>query len=78
VDAETRDIIYDLMRELRDEGKTLLVATHELDRLVSAFDATVSLQAGELAPPLGDGATTPRSSPSALGEVGVPGGQEWT
>ncbi|MFO0823973.1 MAG: ABC transporter ATP-binding protein [Gemmataceae bacterium] len=51
IDAETRNIIYDLMRDLRDEGKTLLVATHDFGRLASAFDAAVYLQDGELAAP---------------------------
>ena len=46
VDAETRDIIYDLMKELRDEGKTLVVATHDLGRLTEVFDSAIYLQAG--------------------------------
>jgi manganese/zinc/iron transport system ATP- binding protein len=51
VDAETRDAVYDVMHELRQQGKTLVVATHELGRLASAFDSAVYLESGELAPP---------------------------
>ena len=47
VDARTQDTIYDAMRELRDQGKTLVVATHDLSRLTGAFDATVHLRDGE-------------------------------
>lgn len=50
VDAETRDVVYDVMRELKQQGKTLIVATHELGRLASAFDAAVYLESGELVP----------------------------
>jgi manganese/zinc/iron transport system ATP- binding protein len=51
VDAETRDVIDAVCLELRRQGKTLLVATHEVGRLASAFDSAVYLQAGELAAP---------------------------
>ena len=47
VDARTQDTIYDAMRDLRGQGKTLVVATHDLSRLGGAFDATVHLQCGE-------------------------------
>jgi len=47
VDAGTQDTIYDAMRDLRGQGKTLVVATHDLSRLGGAFDATVHLQSGE-------------------------------
>ena len=47
VDAGTQDTIYDAMRDLRGQGKTLVVATHDLSRLGGAFDATVHLQGGE-------------------------------
>jgi ABC-type Mn2+/Zn2+ transport system ATPase subunit len=54
VDAETRDVIYAVMAALRSEGKTLLVATHDLGRLADVFDSAVYLHAGELvAPPAG-------------------------
>lgn len=48
VDARTQDTIYDAMRDLRGQCKTLVVATHDLSRLGGAFDATVRLQGGEL------------------------------
>jgi ABC-type Mn2+/Zn2+ transport system ATPase subunit len=59
VDARTQDTIYDAMRDLRGQGKTLVVATHDLSRLGGAFDATVHLQAGELVSP-------PDASPCCL------------
>ena len=51
VDASTQDTIYDAMRDLRGQGKTLVVATHDLSRLGGTFDATVHLQGGELVSP---------------------------
>ena len=51
VDARTQDTIYDAMRDLRGQGKTLVVATHDISRLGGAFDATVRLQGGELVSP---------------------------
>jgi len=47
VDAETRDIIYDLMKSLRDDGKTVVVATHDLGRLAEVFDSAIYLQSGK-------------------------------
>lgn len=55
VDAETRDVMYQLLAELKAEGKTLVVATHDLGRLAHAFDATVHLQTGSLVHPPGEG-----------------------
>lgn len=48
VDARTQDTIYEAMRSLRDGGKTLVVATHDLSRLDGAFDAVVRLRDGEV------------------------------
>lgn len=48
VDARAQDTIYAAMRDLRDQGKTLVVATHDLSRPGGAFDATVRLHGGEL------------------------------
>jgi len=56
VDAETRDVIYQVLAELKAEGKTLVVATHDLGRLAHAFDATVNLQNGSLVQQPGDDA----------------------
>jgi energy-coupling factor transporter ATP-binding protein EcfA2 len=36
------------MRNLRQQGKTLIVATHDLSRLTGAFDMAVYLKAGKL------------------------------
>lgn len=54
VDAETRDVIYAVLAELKAEGKTLVVATHDLGRLADAFDAAVHLQNGSRVRPPGD------------------------
>lgn len=51
VDARTRETIYEAIGSLRGQGKTLVVATHDLSRLAGAFDATVRLHGGELVPP---------------------------
>lgn len=48
VDARTQETIYEAMRTLRDQGKTLVVATHDLSRLDGAFDAVVRLRDGEV------------------------------
>jgi manganese/zinc/iron transport system ATP- binding protein len=48
VDARTQETIYEAMRSLRDKGKTLVVATHDLSRLEGAFDAVVRLRDGEI------------------------------
>lgn len=48
VDARTQETIYQAMRTLRDQGKTLVVATHDLSRLDGAFDAVVRLRDGEV------------------------------
>lgn len=64
VDAETQDIIYDLMRGLRAEAKTLVVATHDLGRLAEVFDSAVYLQAGEVvSPPAGSFCGAPCCTP---------------
>lgn len=46
VDARTQETIYDAMRSLRDQGKTLVVATHDVNRLEGAFDDVVRLRDG--------------------------------
>lgn len=51
VDAESRAVIDGVMRALRDEGKTLVVATHDVGRLADMFDAAVYLQEGRRVPP---------------------------
>jgi manganese/zinc/iron transport system ATP- binding protein len=38
IDLKTEKIILDLLKELRDKGKTVLVITHDLDSLKDHFD----------------------------------------
>ncbi|MBI4506971.1 MAG: ABC transporter ATP-binding protein [Chloroflexi bacterium] len=63
VDAETRAIVADVLAKLRRQGKTVVVATHDLGRLESDFDGALYLTAGREMPP----------PPGAF--VGVPVGQ---
>jgi len=51
VDAETRDVIYDLLADLKSEGKTLIVATHDVGRLAEGFDSAIYLRDGEVVTP---------------------------
>jgi manganese/zinc/iron transport system ATP- binding protein len=51
VDACTRAALRDVFRDLHQQGKTVLVATHDLGRLASEFDAAVYLSAGRQVPP---------------------------
>ena len=46
VDAETREIMGEVLRELQQEGATILVATHDVGRLESDFDYAVYLNEG--------------------------------
>ncbi|WP_119067477.1 metal ABC transporter ATP-binding protein [Rubrobacter indicoceani] len=50
VDAETRDRIQLVTEELRKAGKTLIVATHDLDNLYDEYDAVVCLCKGRTSP----------------------------
>jgi ABC-type Mn2+/Zn2+ transport system ATPase subunit len=47
VDAETRRILMGVLDDLRSEGKTVIIATHDLDRLDSEFDDVVYLVDGQ-------------------------------
>jgi ABC-type Mn2+/Zn2+ transport system ATPase subunit len=51
VDAETREVVARVLQELKRQGKTLLVATHDLGRLEADFDGALYLHAGREAPP---------------------------
>jgi ABC-type Mn2+/Zn2+ transport system ATPase subunit len=51
VDANTRSALHNVFLDLHKQGKTVLVATHDLGRLASEFDAAVYLCDGRQAPP---------------------------
>jgi len=38
IDARTEEVILDLLKELRDQGKTIVVVTHDLSSLQGHFD----------------------------------------
>jgi manganese/zinc/iron transport system ATP- binding protein len=43
VDAKTEKAIFNLMRELKDQGKTILVVHHDLGKVVEYFDKTIMI-----------------------------------
>lgn len=49
VDAETTMLIYDILKQLKARGRTVLVATHDLEHTDKAFDTIVTLNDGVLA-----------------------------
>ncbi|MGB3635356.1 MAG: ABC transporter ATP-binding protein [Rubrobacteraceae bacterium] len=51
MDAQTTEVVFEVLEELRSEGKTLLVATHYLDRLEREFDGALYLSNGRLVEP---------------------------
>ncbi len=53
VDAETRAIVTEVLAELQQQGKTAVVATHDLGRLETDFDGALYLSEGRevTAPP---------------------------
>jgi ABC-type Mn2+/Zn2+ transport system ATPase subunit len=50
VDANTRAALHEVFQDLHRQHKTVLVATHELGRLESDFDAAVYLNEGRQVP----------------------------
>lgn len=48
VDADTRHIISQTMSQLQQQGKTFLVATHDLGRLDNDFDQVIYLHEGRI------------------------------
>jgi manganese/zinc/iron transport system ATP- binding protein len=50
VDAETRAAVEDLLRDLRREDRTVVVATHDLGRLETDFDGALYLSEGRETP----------------------------
>ncbi len=49
VDAETRRVMVDVLDELKDAGRTVLVATHDIGRLDTRFDSALFLAEGRAA-----------------------------
>jgi ABC-type Mn2+/Zn2+ transport system ATPase subunit len=49
VDAATRDVLLDVLDDLKREGRTVVVATHDLDRDRSGFDGVLGLREGRVA-----------------------------
>ena len=47
IDAATRDIVAQALRDLRREGKTAIVATHDIDHLDTDFDGAIYLADGK-------------------------------
>jgi ABC-type Mn2+/Zn2+ transport system ATPase subunit len=50
VDNDTRAIIAEVLDELRQQQKTVVIATHDLGRLENEFDSAVYLCEGEVIP----------------------------
>jgi manganese/zinc/iron transport system ATP- binding protein len=46
VDAQTRQVIRDLLRSLASQGKTIIVATHDLHEIEFHFDRVVEMSEG--------------------------------
>jgi manganese/zinc/iron transport system ATP- binding protein len=54
VDAQTRDAVSGVLADLQAQGKTAVVATHDLGRLEAEFDGALYLSEGrEVTPPPG-------------------------
>ena len=51
VDADTRALIADVLQDLRNQGKTLITATHDLGRLETDFDDALYLADGQVMKP---------------------------
>lgn len=48
VDAATREVVSSVLRDLQRQGKTVIVATHDLDRLQADFDDALFLVDGQV------------------------------
>lgn len=48
VDAASREIIMRVLDEVQQQGKTALIATHDLNRLATDFDRVVRMSEGDL------------------------------
>lgn len=47
IDADTRDVISAVLKNLKDKGKTVIVATHFLDKMARDYDGAFYLNEGE-------------------------------
>lgn len=64
VDSETRAVLGKLLDELKQEGKTVIVATHDLGRLETGFDRALFLAQGRaVSSPLGPDHASPPLGP---------------
>jgi ABC-type Mn2+/Zn2+ transport system ATPase subunit len=64
LDVEMRAVVSRVLQELSQQGKTVLIATHDLDQLETDFDGALYLCNGHEVPP----------PPGAF--IGLPVGQE--
>jgi manganese/zinc/iron transport system ATP- binding protein len=75
VDARTRAILAKVVDELRRQAKTIVAATHDLERLAEEFDGAIYLDEGHVVPPpLGIFAGIPFAMPTER----VPEEPAWT
>ena len=51
VDADTRASVSEVLSDLQAEGKTVVMATHDVDRLQAEFDGVLYLSDGRQVPP---------------------------
>jgi manganese/zinc/iron transport system ATP- binding protein len=51
VDADTRKVIASVLHELQQQGKTFIMATHDISQLDKDFDSALYLEGGREVPP---------------------------
>ncbi|MFQ5692718.1 MAG: metal ABC transporter ATP-binding protein [Nitrospinota bacterium] len=73
VDTETRGVIADVLRDLKAQGRTVIIATHDLGRLEADYDGALYLSGGRQTPPP-PGAFV--GTPVGTGDGGGDGGAE--
>lgn len=54
MDSEAREQAYRMIKRLKDDGVSILVATHEFHTVAHLYDAHLSLESGSLRPQLID------------------------
>ncbi|MGF1657421.1 MAG: metal ABC transporter ATP-binding protein [Verrucomicrobiales bacterium] len=67
VDHQTRDLIFDLLNQLKQQGHTVIMATHDVGRLASDFDEVYHFEEGRLiqGPHAGQDASCEQCHPSS-------------